>query len=105
MSAAEPVGKALLRTSIGNILETADGGEPEAAQAFLGGGPDAVELAHGKLAQTTVDIVFGERGQPAGLVELGGQLGEQPGGADADRTGEAKLAADELLDLAGDLLR
>jgi hypothetical protein len=31
-----------------DVLEASDGGEPQAAQAFLGDGPDAGKLAHGQ---------------------------------------------------------
>ena len=65
---------------------------PEPAQALAAHGPDAGDGADGQGAQAAGDVGLGERREAAGLLELGGELGEQPGGADADRTGEAELS-------------
>jgi hypothetical protein len=89
----------------GDVLQGAHRGQPQRAQTLLGDRADAPDLADRQLAQAAVDVVVGQLTDAAGLVEAGGDLGQQLGGADAERAGETVLVADQLLQAAGDRLR
>ena len=86
------------------VLQVAHGGDTEVCEAPLRRRADAGKGAHRHLAQAAAHVRPGERREPAGLVELGGDLGEQLGGTDADRAGEAELVPHRALDPPGDLL-
>ncbi len=70
------------------VLEGTDRDDADGAQMTSRDRADAGQLLHGKGAQPPVDVAFAERRDAARLVQVGGQLGEQLGGTDADRAGD-----------------
>ncbi len=67
-------------------------------------GADAGDFAGRKVKQFPGEIRIVEEDEPVGLLHIGGHLGEEPVGSEADRTAQAgaDLALDFIFDLAGE---
>ena len=92
-----------MRTSSSSVrpLELLDGVHADSAQPLGGGRPDAGDDGDLHRAQQVLLHARRDDDQAVGLVEVAGDLGDQLGGPDADRAGEAAgHLVDPLLELA-----
>ena len=74
---------------LADSLEVGHGGDACAAQTLGGGRSDAGDHGHVHRAQQLLLGAGRDDHQPVGLVEVAGDLGDELGGADPDRRGQA----------------
>jgi hypothetical protein len=94
---AAPGGAGVARAA---LAELADVEDAVLRQPALHLGADPGDLAQLEVVEAVRELIGGEHHQPVGLLQIGGELGEQPVGRDADRTGQAfaDIRADARLD-------
>ena len=79
-------------------LQLGDAAKTVLREALLGRGPDAEDEADRLVSQHLTGLLLVQRGEAAGLVEVGGDLGQELVAGQSDRDRDA----DRLLDLAGE---